>query len=436
MSVRNPDTRPLSTGPAPSYADDAIWWRELVEQSRDGIVVIDRHGKVFWINERFASMLGCTREEASGLEVWDWESKFPRDAVAAMLDDVDQSGDYFETVHQRCDGSVYDVEICTNAVEFDGVKLILCVCRDITDRKRVEREMQDLLAETRAQADLLALQRDMLVQTEKLASLGRLAAGIAHEINNPLAFVESNFSSLTRYLSGLSQVVASAVTVAAMAEQAPDGPPRAVIEELRRTIDEADAEYAAKDMLQLVAENLDGVDRIRTIVKDLEVFLRSDDMRPETVSIAELIDSALALTQTSWGPHCRVEIDLDEAQPPELACFPGRIEQVLVNLIVNAAHAIEKEGVIRITAESLADRSVRIVVSDDGVGIPEENLTRIFDPFFTTMDVGGGTGLGLHVAYCIVERHGGEISADSRPGEGSTFTLVLPARIPDRGSSG
>lgn len=429
MSTRPGESIVETTVPECSCASEAIWWRLLVEQSRDGIVVIDRQGKVFWANEMFASLLGYTRDETYGLVVWDWDAKIPAEALGQMLDDADQNGHHFETVHRRKDGSFYEVEINTNAVECGDRKLILCICRDITERKRTERNLQQLFAETRALADQLELQKNMLVQSEKLASLGQLAAGVAHEINNPLAYVSSNFDSLKEYLAALSGVLKSSSVVAGLPADAPAAVMREAVDDLRTTISETDAEFAAEDAGQLLVENSEGVERIRTIVNGLKGFIGSGDSGPGTVSVRQMVESVLTLTQNQWRGRCEVELELDD-DLANISCLPGQIEQVLVNLVVNACHAIEDAGTIRIVAGAAGDDAVQIAVSDDGVGIPGEQIDRIFDPFFTTREVGKGAGLGLHIAHAIIDRHGGEIRVDSRAGFGSTFTIVLPCRIP------
>lgn len=427
-------TCPLSD-PQPADAPngtsgEAIWWRQLVEQSRDGIVVIDRHGKVFWANDEFASMLGCTRVEAQDLEVWDWDAKIPRNAIAAMLDDVGRTGDHFETVHTRRDGSTYDVEICTNAIVCDGHKLILCICRDITRRKQAELEMQRLLAATQSLAEQLARQKDILVQAEKLASLGRLAAGIAHEINNPLAFVQSNFTALSAYVADLAAVAGSAQALVDLPVPIAPVALESAIASLRCACEEADAAYAAEDARQLLADNAGGVARIRAIVNDMKVFMKRVDADPSRVSIRGLIESAVAATSHEWESRGEVILDLAD-DLPEVTWFPEQIDQAIKHLVVNAAYALEGQGRITITARVAASETVRIIVSDNGVGIPEADLSRIFDPFYTTRSVGEGIGLGLYLVHSFVERHGGNVAVASRVGAGTGFTLTLPLRVPD-----
>jgi two-component system, NtrC family, sensor kinase len=401
MRAGTPDTELQTDHLTAGQVSKTGWWRHLAEQSRDGIVVLGYSGRVFWSNDTFAAMLGCPREEVRRLKVWDWDKAIPADAIRGMLEAIDEAGDHFETVHTRRDGTTYDVEICSNAVKFHNRKLVLCVCRDISERKRSERRVQQLLAETKSLADKLSQQQDVLVQAEKLASIGRLAAGVAHEINNPLAFILGNLDSLRQFMDGLDEVT-----------------------------DQARVDFALSDAQAMLADLVDGVGRIRTIVSHLQVFTDLDDAGCADVAISDLVDAAVAASQGARGPDCQVIVDVEEGLPL-VHWFRRTMERTLANLLTNAAQAIEGHGTVRISARSVGAERVVLVVSDNGVGIPAENLRRVFDPFFTTRDVGAGTGLGLHVAHASVERHGGKIAVESRVGAGTSFTIMLPVRVPE-----
>ncbi|MGD9547622.1 MAG: nitrogen regulation protein NR(II) [Candidatus Krumholzibacteriia bacterium] len=424
---------PRLPGLSESSCTETVWWRQLVEQSRDGIVVLDKVGMVVWTNPRFAAMLGYSRSEAMALGVGDWDDAIPREEIAGMLAQVDDSGQHFETVHRRKDGTTFEVEICTNAVEFGERKLVLCICRDISDRKRAERALQWALDESQALTEQLAHHKDMLVQAEKLAALGQLAAGIAHEINNPLAYILSNFASLQGYLDSLGAVVAETRLLAEGRDGLPVPTAEAVREVLLDILRKEDAEFAIQDSLQLVGENIEGAERIRTIVNGLKGFVRSEDTGPAPTTLRDMIDLALLLARNDLNPQCKIVVDLPEDLPP-IVCHPRQIEQVLINLLVNAVDATPGEGTITISGEAEGEDRVKLSVRDDGVGIPQENLKRIFDPFFTTKKVNQGTGLGLHLAYSIVDRHGGTIQVSSLVGAGTTFTILLPVQMdPARG---
>ena len=411
------------------------WWRQLAEQSRDGIVVLDRTGRVFWSNGTFAAMLGRKREEMRRLSVSDWDASAPPDRIQAMLEAVDEVGDHFETVHTRTDGTTYDVEICTNAVTFHDRKLVLCVCRDISGRKQGERRLQQLLDETRSLADKLAQQQDVLVQAENLASIGRLAAGVAHEINNPLAIILGNLNSLTQYMAGLDE---AAMTVANLADLAANGGSSdeiaSVAARLGAAVREARTDFSMLDALAMLADLIDGVERIRTIVNHLHVFADMDEAGCGDVAVSDVVNAAVVATHGNRGPECQVVVDVAD-DLPVVRWYRRTMERALTNLLNNAAQAVRDGGTVRVSARALDAGRVVIVVSDNGVGIPAEHLRRVFDPFFTTRDVGKGTGLGLHVAHACVERHGGKIAVESRVGAGTSFTIMLPVCAPDEAAA-
>ena len=288
--------------------------------------------------------------------------------------------------------------------------------------------MRTLLDETCSLAEQLRLQKDRLVQAEKLAALGQIAAGIAHEINNPLAFVRSNCTRLTEYLTGLSEVVASAVDLVGLPEEAPPSRLRAAIDRLRTRIAEADADFAVQDACQLLGENSEGFARIGTIVDGMRGYERQDAERPVRTSIPDVIEGALLLTRNRVNTSCDIVLDVEDGLP-EVAWYPRQIEQMLSNLIANAGRATLDQGTITISAHRHDSDRVRLTIRDDGTGIAPEIRNRLFDPFFTTRDVGQGMGLGLHIVHSIVERHGGEIQVDSRPGAGTSFLILLPIEL-------
>jgi PAS domain S-box-containing protein len=478
-------------------ANEAARRRILVEQSRDGIVVLDENGKVYEANRRFAEMLGYSPEEVRELNVWDWEFQFPREQVQEMIRSVDEKGDHFETRHRRKDGSTYDVEISTNAAMFAGQKLIFCVCRDITERKRIEdalRESEEryrFLVELSPEAIFVACEgkhvftnsvgvkllgasnadqiigipvmnvihpdyRGIVVErmqkaietgiapspieekfirldgklidvevrgsplvyqgkpamqvvvrditerkqqekerrkleqkaqlASRLASVGEMAAGIAHEINNPLTSV-IGYSQL---LSGREDI------------------PEDVKTDLR-AIDE-------------------GAQRVAGIIKRLLTFSRQSKPERALVNINDLITNTLDLRAYHLRTNnikvtTRLATDL-----PLTTADPAQLQQVFLNIIVNAETAITQargRGKLLVNTEEL-NGTIRISFKDNGSGIAKKNLERIFDPFFTTKEVDKGTGLGLSICHGIVAEHKGRIWAESTLGSGATFIVELP----------
>lgn len=279
----------------------------------------------------------------------------------------------------------------------------------------------------RANEELTELNRklsdaqDKLVQSEKLASIGQLAAGVAHEINNPIGFIFSNFGTLEKYLGQLFDMLAAYEE----AEPALAGTPAAA--RLLRLREEIELDYLKDDIPALMAESKDGIQRVRKIVQDLKDFSRVDARQEwEWVSLHTGIDSTLNIVNNEI--KYKADVVKQYGELPDVECLPSELNQVFMNLLVNAAHAISAErGTITIRTGTQNDEAW-VEISDDGCGIPAENLKRIFDPFFTTKPVGKGTGLGLSLSYGIVKKHGGRIEVASEPGRGTTFRVSVPVR--------
>ncbi|PNG30325.1 MULTISPECIES: ATP-binding protein [Pseudomonas] len=262
---------------------------------------------------------------------------------------------------------------------------------------------------------------NQLVQSEKLASLGQLAAGVAHEINNPIGFVASNLGSLAGYLEQISQLL----TAYRQSEEAIAAPElRKRLQSLRESID---LDFLQEDIPLLIKESKDGIGRVEQIVRDLKNFSRVDsDQHWQMADLQQGIDSTLNIVAS----ELKYKADLiKHYQPlPEIECLPSQLNQVVMNLVINAAQAIGPERGTITLSNGVAGERVWLEVSDSGCGIDEQHLQKIFDPFFTTKPVGQGTGLGLSLSYGIVKKHGGQISVRSQLGVGSTFRVELPIR--------
>jgi PAS domain S-box-containing protein len=286
---------------------------------------------------------------------------------------------------------------------------------DISARKRMEQEQERLIARLREA-------HEQLLQSEKMASIGQLAAGVAHEINNPLGFVNSNMDSLKRYLNTLLAVEVAYGT--AVRQEAPGSVLAARIEAIAR---EADLAFLKDDVADLVAESLDGLKRVRQIVQALKDFSHMGDTDWLHADLHAGLDSTLTIVANEIKYKATVEKRYGSL--PHIVCLPSQLNQVFMNLLVNAAHAIRERGVITISTGVDGDW-VWVAISDTGCGIPPQNLNRIFEPFFTTKPVGSGTGLGLSLSYSAVSKHGGRIDVESRVDAGTTFTVRLPVLPP------
>ena len=277
-----------------------------------------------------------------------------------------------------------------------------------------------------AQEELRSLQVQFLKQ-EKLASLGQLAAGIAHELNNPIGFIVSNLNTLGQYAGDILRLVMVYRKLArwALACDVEDG--KALAAKVRKLEEEVDVNFIVDDLIPLVTQSKEGADRVRGIVADLKTFSHPGGAEADWFDINRCIESTLNIAWNAIKYQADVEKDLGDI--PKVLCTASQINQVFLNLIMNSVQAMDEKGVIsaRTWAE---DGKVFIELGDTGKGMPAEVRERIFEPFFTTKPVGEGTGLGLSVAYGIISRHGGDISVKSELGEGTTFTITLPVDGP------
>lgn len=262
---------------------------------------------------------------------------------------------------------------------------------------------------------------NQLVQSEKLASLGQLAAGVAHEINNPIGFVASNLGSLAGYLQQIGQML-SAYRQSEEAISAPQ-----VREHLQSLRESIDLDFLQEDIPLLIKESKEGIGRVEQIVKDLKNFSRVDsDQQWQLADLQQGIDSTLNIVANEI--KYKADLVKDYHELPQIECLPSQLNQVVMNLVVNAAQAIGPERGTITLRNGVDGEHVWLEVSDTGCGIDAQHLQKIFDPFFTTKPVGKGTGLGLSLSYGIVKKHGGQISVRSQPGVGSTFRVELPIR--------
>ena len=296
--------------------------------------------------------------------------------------------------------------------------------KEIGEREQAEKKLLEYAGNLAASNrellrayETLKTVQSQLLQQDKMASIGQLAAGVAHEINNPIGFIISNMGSLGRYVDKLTAFLDSH-------EQLCGGCDPAIRELMMQEREKYKIDHICKDLPELIAESFEGAERIRKIVQDLKSFSRIDSSAGALSDINEGLESTLSI---AWNElKYKAAVTREYGQLPQVWCNLGQLNQVFLNMLVNAAHAIEEQGEIRI-ATWHEDGSVRIAISDTGQGIPPENVSRIFEPFFTTKEVGKGTGLGLAIAYdIVVNKHGGAIEVTSETGAGTTFTITLP----------
>jgi signal transduction histidine kinase len=284
-----------------------------------------------------------------------------------------------------------------------------------------ERTRDIALANEALQAQFLERKHleSQLVQSEKLASIGQLAAGVAHEINNPIGYIFSNFGTLEGYLGRLFEMLAAYEAAEAGMGASAD------VARLRELRERVELDFLREDIPLLMGESRQGIVRVRQIVQDLKDFSRTDASQDwQRADLHRGIESTLNVVASET--RYRADVVREFGSIPDIECLPSQINQVVMNLVVNAAHAMgDKRGRITIRTGS-ADGRVWLEVADDGSGMPPETLKRIFEPFFTTKPVGQGTGLGLSLSYGIVRKHNGSIDVRSVVGEGTTFRVTLP----------
>jgi two-component system, NtrC family, sensor kinase len=302
-------------------------------------------------------------------------------------------------------------------------------CRMENLEKAVAERTQELEQERSCLKDSLTqLQQAhaQLLQSEKMASIGQLAAGVAHEINNPIGFISSNLNSLAAYSQNIERALEA---LTGLLQDCIEGNSDTVAkaQAVRQICEESDLEYITADLQKLVEESMEGARRVRQIVVDLRDFSHVDSPDIGEDDLNKLLDKTI---NVAWNElKYKAEVLREYGSIPTIRCYGGKLGQLFLNLLVNAAQAIAERGRILVRTE-FADGRVSVEIEDTGSGIPPENLNRVFEPFFTTKDVGKGTGMGLHIAYKIVEAHGGKISVRSKLGEGTVFRVELPVDGP------
>lgn len=258
-----------------------------------------------------------------------------------------------------------------------------------------------------------------LLQSEKMSSIGQLAAGIAHEINNPIGFIKSNLNSLKTYTEDLLRLTAA---YQAAEEKITSSETLQLLQTIKQQID---LDYLKSDALALLAESAEGIERVKRIVQDLKDF-SYPEKNVDNFQWADLhsgLESTLNIVYNEL--KYKAQIVKEYGELPQINCLLSHLNQVFLNVLVNAAHAITDHGVITIKTGTLEDK-VWVEIADTGNGIPEDKLSKIFNPFYTTKPVGKGTGLGLAISYGIVKKHKGEITVRSQVGEGTVFRILLP----------
>jgi signal transduction histidine kinase len=398
-----------SLAPLPSSA--AL--RALGERVKHGLLVFNNRLEVSIANALVRELFGVDEAGSSGL-ARELERLLPSFAIPQVRESGNWNGSL--PIGER----VITVHLHHHA-DAAG-ESFLALFQQVDGPEDYERELQQRHAELRQAYLRLNGAQEKLLQSEKMASIGQLAAGVAHEINNPIGYVHSNLGSLQEYLRSLFTVIEAYER----ALRAPD--PKALIAEIDDIRDRLDIDFISRDLPQLMAESREGIERVTRIVRDLKDFSYSG--RDESWKLADLHAGLESTINIIWNElKYKVTLERHYGELPMIECLPSELNQVYMNLLLNAGHAIAERGNI-IVSTGVEGEEVWVQFEDDGAGISPELRQRIFDPFFTTKPVGSGTGLGLSISYGIINKHHGRIDVESTVGEGSRFRIVLPVRQP------
>ena len=390
-------------------------WERSMDCIGDLVVLIATEGKVRRCNRPFQQFIGRPFQEILNSNAANLfqENGIPADPLAAKDCEFmhEPTGRWFLLRSFSFVEAHTDLEAPGNNVR-DGFVITL---QDVTEQKRILDEIADGNARLKEANEQLKLSQARIVQQEKMASIGQLAAGVAHEINNPIGFITSNLGTLRKYAERLTKFIdVQAEAIASDGGKA---------ETVRAARADLRIDRTREDILDTIAESLEGTERVRRIVQDLKSFSHVDQAEVKETDINECLNSTINIAWNEIKYKATLKRELGTLPP--VRCNPQQMNQVFMNLLVNAAQAIESQGEIVVRSQAV-DGFARISVTDTGCGIPPEILDRLFEPFFTTKEIGKGTGLGLSIAYDIVKKHHGEITVESEVGKGTTFTVRIP----------
>lgn len=417
-----------------------LFLSQIWNVAADGMRVIDKNFNVVQANNPFFAMTGMEKKDILGKKCHDvfWGPFCNTENCTLRQIVGGKKRVEYNSVKESPAGKIVNcwimgVPLYDTSGAFAG---ILESHRDISERIENELAMEKAFEETHKFAEELAASNDQLhrqqhelalahdtlkqsqaqiLQQEKMASVGQLAAGVAHEINNPMGFISSNLSSLAKYLERLTGFIR------ALEEKLPQAPPDEELAALRKKLK---IDYIMEDAMHLVTESLDGADRVKKIVQGLKNFSRVDQAEQLAADINECLDSTLNIIWNELKYKCEVKKEYGDLPPT--VCFPQQLNQMFMNLLVNAAQSIETKGELRIKTWS-EHGFIHTRISDTGCGIPPDKIKHIFEPFYTSKEVGKGTGLGLSIVYdIVVKNHKGDIQVESEVGKGTTFTVKIP----------
>jgi len=377
-------------------------WENTMDCMGDMIIIADNDGKIRRYNKPLREFTTKTDEELLGRNWEDLMHEIELETVTFYAGSIEL---LHKPTHRwfTLNSSLFKED----SKEHSGTVITI---HETTEAKKITEELEKAYSELKAS-------QSAVLQREKMASIGQLAAGVAHEINNPMGFITSNLGTLGKYTKKLTEFINDQTALCTSVQK----------DELMETLQEKrkklKVDYILDDLDALITESLDGAERVKRIVQNLKTFSRVDESEYKDADINECIESTLNIV---WNElKYKATMHKEYQSLPPVKCYPQQLNQVFMNLLVNAAHSIEKQGEITIKTWN-GNGFINISISDTGCGIPAENVDKIFEPFFTTKEVGKGTGLGLSISYEIIKKHKGDIMIKSEIGKGTDFTIRIP----------
>lgn len=380
---------------------------------------------LIYVNQAFCEMSGYAAEEVIGRNCRFLQGDNRDQDARFIIRDAVTTGKNCQVLlkNYRKDGTLFWNELIISPIYDKEGELthFVGVQNDVTEREEARRETEAKQKELAMTLENLKETQTMLIHSEKMNAMGQMVAGVAHEINNPVAFISSNMHALNEMANDLKSAYEQ---LNAAVEASGNQDLKKIAEQLSK---EADVEFISEDLDDLISSSVDGLKRVKGIVGSLRNFSRLDEAEEKVVSIKECIESTLEIVGTSTKNKLEIECELNDLSP--IKCHPSELNQVFLNLIMNASQAVKKDGQLEIKGSETKD-TLTLTFADNGSGMDEATQEKIFDPFFTTKPVGEGTGLGLAISYKIItDGHKGTITVDSEPNKGTTFTIKLPKGV-------
>ncbi len=416
----------------------------IIENMADAVVVLSPEATIWYVNKTLAAMTGWKTQELDGAP---FGKIIPDDEITLfiMLQQMITRGPIrdYETCFINTEGEKIPVSFNGSVLRDESGRMLglVGIARDNREIKKLIMKLEEAnislehkvmlrTAELEKAYNELKHKESQLIHSEKMASLGQLAAGVAHEINNPIGFINSNLGTLEDYLKDFIELVSVTGGLVEKIDGMKLEDVRSRAEAIGQRMEEIDIRFVVDDALKVIKESRDGTERIKKIVQDLKEFSHVDKAEKTFINLNTGLESTLNIVMNEI--KYKAEVIRDYGDIPELQCYPMELNQVFMNLLVNASHAIENKG--KIVLKTYADTdNVYVEISDSGCGIPDDIRSKIFEPFFTTKEVGKGTGLGLSISYGIIKKHNGDISVESKVGEGTKFRVRLPIKKESEG---